>query len=74
MADKAQWAIRRFCLECQGGDAQAVADCVDSRCFLYPFRLNRADIASPPHPGRTGQSRQALLYGLRRQQAGCTRL
>lgn len=38
MADKAEWALRRFCLECQGGDAPSVAACADRDCLLFDLR------------------------------------
>lgn len=50
MADKVEWAVRRFCLECQGGNSSAVAACADFACLLFDCRLYR--------PGHKGQSCQ----------------
>ena len=38
MSHKASLAIRRFCLDCQGGHAPSVRDCADGQCILYPVR------------------------------------
>lgn len=37
--NKALKAIRRFCLDCQGGSAPAVRDCQDHECPLFSLRL-----------------------------------
>ena len=37
-AGKATKALRRFCLECQGGSAPSVFACADTACVLYTFR------------------------------------
>ena len=31
-------AIRRFCLDCQGGHAPSVRACADNACVLHPLR------------------------------------
>lgn len=38
MPDKAARALRRFCLDCQGGHVPSVAACADAACLLYPLR------------------------------------
>lgn len=40
---KAVRAVRRFCLECQGEQAELVRECVDGGCPLYPWRLPAAE-------------------------------
>ncbi len=47
---KAAKALRRFCLDCQGGSSQSVLGCTDEDCFLYPFRLCTID--TPPAEAR----------------------
>jgi hypothetical protein len=34
-------AIRRKCLDCSGGSAAEVADCLVKNCALYPFRMGK---------------------------------
>jgi len=31
--------IRKHCLECLGGSSQAIAECTNEPCDLYPFRF-----------------------------------
>ena len=38
MSHKASKAIRRFCLDCQGGHVPSVRTCADAACVLYPLR------------------------------------
>ena len=38
MSDNARKAIRRFCLDCQGGHVPSVRACADAACILYPLR------------------------------------
>lgn len=38
MSDKPLRALRRFCLECQGGHAPSVVACKDVDCFFYALR------------------------------------
>ena len=52
MSHKASKAIRRFCLDCQGGHVPSVRVCADAACVLYPLRHGdeaeeREGIASP---------------------------
>ena len=48
---KACKAIRRFCLDCQGGLSRSVRDCADDICALYPWRLPQdATEAAPLAP------------------------
>ena len=44
-------AIRRNCLECSGGSAGEVKNCIITDCVLYPFRLGR-------NPHRKGMGRK----------------
>lgn len=46
-SSKAGTQLRRFCLECQGGSAQAVQGCVDTACPLYPARQCTTHPLSP---------------------------
>lgn len=53
MSRKASAAIRRFCLDCQGGHAPSVRDCTDGQCILYPVRhapANDSETPAPPLP------------------------
>lgn len=34
-------AIRAFCVECHGGSAVSVTDCMSHSCSLYPFRMGK---------------------------------
>jgi hypothetical protein len=34
-------AIRRNCVECQGGSYEGVEDCSTESCLLHPFRLGK---------------------------------
>lgn len=38
MSQNALKAVRRFCLDCQGGHAPSVRTCMDTACLLYPLR------------------------------------
>jgi hypothetical protein len=40
-------AIRKNCVECQGGKSSMVSECETETCFLYPFRLGK-------HPNKIG--------------------
>ncbi len=42
-------AIRRFCLDCQGGLSLSVRECADKECALYPWRLPDAENVHPEH-------------------------
>ena len=44
-------AIRAFCLECVGWQAQEVRECTDELCPLFPFRMGR-------NPSRQGIKRK----------------
>lgn len=50
MPDKAAQALRRFCLECQGGHVPSVSACADADCLLYPWRRYKV----PAQKGGTG--------------------
>ena len=34
-------AIRKNCIECQGGSYEGVEDCTIEDCLLHPFRLGK---------------------------------
>jgi len=36
-------AIRKFCVDCMGGQYSLVEGCTDKACHLYPFRTGRVD-------------------------------
>ena len=55
MPDKAGRALRRFCLDCQGGHVPSVGACRDDSCILYPYRRlkppeSAVPEACPPEP------------------------
>jgi len=55
MSDKASRALRRFCLDCQGGHVPSVSACKDASCILFPYRRGNEgatenDSASPASP------------------------
>ena len=39
MSEKASRALRRFCLDCQGGHAPSVDACKDVSCIFFSYRL-----------------------------------
>ncbi len=45
-------AVRRFCLECQGGTTVFVRACSDTVCPLYAFRLRPEEMDSQTRPLR----------------------
>jgi hypothetical protein len=47
--------LRRFCLQCQGGDREGVADCSTASCPVFPYRHG----TNPARRG-TGASREAM--------------
>ncbi len=52
-------AVRRFCLECQGGSAPAVKACSDAACLLFSVRMCTAPAPQDSQPPR--QSPPQLL-------------
>ena len=57
MPDTARKAIRRFCLDCQGGYAPSVRACLDTVCVLHSLRHGiGTDEASPPKPALSDQA------------------
>jgi hypothetical protein len=56
-------AVRRFCLDCQGGLPVPVRECADAECALFPWRLAEA-IAVHPEYGR-------VIRGIRRYCFAC---
>lgn len=38
MPDNASRALRRFCLDCQGGHVPSVNTCRDASCIFFPYR------------------------------------
>lgn len=51
MRDNPIRALRRFCLECQGGHAPSVISCLDTACPFHPFRLPFPEV--PPSAAGT---------------------
>ena len=47
MADKPLRALRRFCLDCQGGHPPSVAACKDADCLLFAMRRPAGAAADP---------------------------
>ncbi len=45
---KALRALRRFCLDCQGEDIEAVRNCPEISCPLWPFRVRSKKKAQEP--------------------------
>ena len=60
-------AIRRKCLDCSGGSAAEVADCLVRNCALYPFRLGTNPWRPPVSEARRRSAREAVA---RLQKAG----
>ena len=50
MPDKAARALRRFCLDCQGGHVPSVSSCRDGSCILYPYRRLKPPASGSPEP------------------------
>lgn len=46
-ATRAQ-AVRRFCLQCMGGDSIDVRYCTTLECPLWPYRLGRGQSSTLP--------------------------
>lgn len=47
MPDKASRALRRFCLDCQGGYVPSVSACKDVSCIFFPYRRPAPEAAAP---------------------------
>lgn len=45
--------MRRFCLECEGGNKEAVKECSTSDCPIHPFRFGK-------NPALAGKGHSAL--------------
>jgi len=50
---------RAKCLDCSGGSAAEVADCVLRTCPLFPFRLGRNPWRAPVSEARRASARKA---------------
>lgn len=57
--------IRRKCLECSSGSADAVRACYIPECPLYPFRFGR----NPFKPPLSEKKRKAITANLKKAQA-----
>jgi hypothetical protein len=66
MPDKASRALRRFCLDCQGGHVPSVSACKDISCLLFPHR--RAEEAAQQGPAALAEP---LLRIIRRFCLAC---
>jgi hypothetical protein len=44
--------MRKFCLECQGGNKEFVRDCTTNYCLIHPFRFGK-------NPARAGKGQSA---------------
>lgn len=53
----ARKAIRRFCLDCQGGYAPSVRDCADAACVFHPLRHG---FRAQDRPGGTPPAEEPL--------------
>ena len=63
MSNTGRKAIRRFCLDCQGGYAPSVQACADDACVLHPLRHGRiaVDQEGCPQCALPGLDQTALL-------------
>ena len=50
MSNTARKAIRRFCLDCQGGYSPSVRACADVVCVLHPLRQGSVGADQEEHP------------------------
>ena len=57
-------AIRSFCLECTGYEAEEVKLCTDPGCPLFEYRLNGRKV---PKEGKAGHGRPKAFPQLARQ-------
>ncbi len=71
-------AVRRFCLECQGGSSRAVRCCEDEACALWAWRVpdeaNRVTVegtSADPSAGRRGAMACPALRAVRRHCLAC---
>lgn len=73
MADTAERALRRFCLECQGDDPEAVRACADAACLLYAARPYQSAREASPHEAPLRAIRRFCLTcaGDRREARAC---
>jgi len=63
-------AIRRFCLECQGGSPKSVRICPDAACPLWTWRLAALPGEGPQEEDKTSILR-AAFRAVRRQCLAC---
>lgn len=59
-------ALRRFCLECQGGSSDAVRHCEDTRCALWAWRIPDAAEATGEDGSAGGCGTRPALRAIRR--------
>lgn len=72
MTDKPLRALRRFCLECQGGHPPSVAACRDVDCLLYALRRQPGTPAGEDAaPGDADQDRAETGSGGAAAAPGC---
>ena len=71
-------ALRKFCLECQGGSSRAVRCCEDEECSLWAWRIPDeagAEVVGAPTHGASAGGRGAgmrhVLRAVRRHCLSC---
>ncbi len=68
----AERALRRFCLDCQGGSAPSVRACADASCRLYVFRLCTVeDLPEDARPLRAIRGHCLACAGSRKEVRAC---
>jgi hypothetical protein len=74
MADRPKWVLKRFCLACQGGDADAVGTCRDIDCLLYALRPYQRPGGAEPGPTSVARAIRRFCLtcsGSRQEVRGC---
>lgn len=64
-------AVRRFCLDCQGGSSRLVRSCPDDSCPLWAWRLVALPTEASPEGSNKIQSSRAAMRVVRRQCMAC---
>lgn len=61
MSDRPLRALRRFCLECQGGHLPSVTACRDVDCLLYALRCHDETAGEPESGDANARCGAALI-------------
>jgi len=62
-------AIREFCKECMGGQANLVKDCTTEVCALHDFRMGKNPFRAGPSDERREELRKRALENFHNKEA-----